>query len=455
MMWLALAALYGCAPDPVERIRIPDPGARRRVWAFTSDDGQTWTRQPEPVAWHLESLGLATDPDTGDLLVTGVIDELGAPWWEWYLGPPIRGLRFDGTTWQTLRIEGADPEALSYIDPQLFEGAAWYIAPPSSDGDPALRTEDTPLRSAPPPQTRYAAPAIADPSPVRLDGTLHVFVTHNFNILHLKGEPLRPHGSILGANVPFPVVWPDGSLRLLAQTARSRTREPVLAVYDPHTERSLTEPLTLDWQPVLGAAMDGLDSCTSPVMGHSPAGGWLLLCVEEVADCSAPGAAEQLSHCRELTALSAEEQADCAEPGAAEQYAHCRSGGQEPAPPPPPGTRAPPEPVDCDYPDAAEKDPRCRPQVDCAAPDAAERYPSCRRQEATPGGQPIGPADPTAARRVVEPPPPPGTAMPPEPVDCDYPDAAEKDPRCRTQRVDCALPGASEKYVHCREASAP
>lgn len=359
MMWV-LCGLLACQ-DPIEQVLVDDPDARRVVWAFVSADRETWVRQPEPVAYNMASLGLSVEAD-GSLFVTGIV-EIDPPPWEWYLGPPIRGLRFDGEQWSAVRVPGGDPQANAYLDPQPFEGSFWYIAPESSDGDPALITDTpTPVRSFPNPQTHFADPGIADPAPIRMpDGSLHVFVTHNFNILHLTGEPLRERIHVLGANVPFPMMI-DGRLHLLAQAALGRYREPVLVEYDlTALEDEQIEP---DWQPVFTREeQEGLENCTSPVMAPSPApeGGWILLCVEERIDCTAPDNLERHDHCR----------------------------GASDAPPPPetgnntvdvlaPGEKGPPQPVDCDYPNAAEVDPRCRTAAPCSTPELRASNPSCR-----------------------------------------------------------------------------
>lgn len=361
LRYAALVLGLGGCTEPSRQLLVPDPDARRVVWAYTSADRETWTRQPEPVAYNMASLGLSTEAD-GSLLLTGVV-EIEPPPWERLVGPPVRGLRFDGTAWSAVREPGGDPEALSYIDPQPFEGGFWYIAPQTSDGDPAhIKDTPTPLRSFPPPTLRFADPGIADPSPIRMpDGSLHVFITHNFNILHLAGDPLRERINVMGANVPFPLLI-DGELHLLAQAARGRFREPVIAPYD--LDALGEEQITPAWQPLLTRDEQGdQQSCTSPVMAPSPAGGWLLLCVEERIDCSDPRSQEQLDHCKAFdNGLEPEpEAAPSAVPEA-----------------PPPGVKGPPQPVDCDYPDAAEKDPRCRGRSSCDTPEARQKYPHCR-----------------------------------------------------------------------------
>ena len=276
---------------------MADPDAVRRVWAFTSPDGRAWTRGPEPVAWNLESLGLQVDADTGELIVTGVVHHrIERPPWERLLGPPIRGLRFDGARWAPWRRAGVDGDALAYIDPQPFEDTIWYMASASSAGDPMAQGRELSLRSGPPATLHYAAAGIADPSPVRINGEIHVFATARsvgeraaFEVHELAGSPLKRQARITGVAVPFVVSEDQGVVHLVAQQIRDGLRQPVQA----HFDASAPPPAgdggrrRVSWRPLLdGPALAGLASCTSPVMGAHPAGGWMLLCVEEL---DAPG----------------------------------------------------------------------------------------------------------------------------------------------------------------------
>ncbi|MFT5686844.1 MAG: hypothetical protein ACI8RZ_007801, partial [Myxococcota bacterium] len=122
----------------------------------------------------------------------------------------------------------------------------------------------------------FVGHGVADPAPIRIEGTLHVFATSRANILHLTGEPLEARATLSGATVPFPILI-DGELHLLAQQAVNGRRQPVLA------RLNLTTPNRRPtWRPLL--PMGDLAACTSPVMGRHPTTGeWLLLCVEERA----------------------------------------------------------------------------------------------------------------------------------------------------------------------------
>jgi hypothetical protein len=192
------------------------------------------------------------------------------------------------------------------------------------------------------------------------DGSLHVFITHNFNIMHLAGEPLQEQTTVIGANVPFPILI-DGQLFLIAQAAIGRTREPVIVPFPlDNIGEDHVEP---DWQPMIPQdALAGIESCTSPVMAPSPAetGGWILLCVEERIDCSDPDSLDRYDHCKGL-----EVDEDAPEP--------------TPHTPPEPGAKGPPQPIDCGYPDAAETDPRCRGADDCSSPEAKLKFLNCQQ----------------------------------------------------------------------------
>jgi hypothetical protein len=287
---LALLLAAACTAAPEDRLLDPDPDAVRRVWMFTSLDGESWGSRQQPVAWNLESLGLAVDPDSGDLLVTGVVHHrLEPPPWERYTGPPVRGLRFDGVTWSPLRLRGQDADALAYIDPQLFEDELWYVATDSSDGDPIKQEATLTLRSAPPATVRFAAAGIADPSPVRVDGALHVFATTRrrgavFEVLHLAGEPLEVMARYPDVAVPFARLDAAGDVVLLVQKQLHSKRQPVRVTL-PAAElgQRSQQPRSPRWEPLLSRAqLDPLQSCTSPVVGPNPAGGLVLLCVEEL-----------------------------------------------------------------------------------------------------------------------------------------------------------------------------
>ncbi|NOY24838.1 MAG: hypothetical protein GXP62_03105, partial [Oligoflexia bacterium] len=283
---LPVLTLLACGQfaDPMVRALSPIENARHIVWGFTSPDLQTFTRSPVPVAWGLNSLGLAVDDD-GALLLTGLQTVAEPTLVEHYLtGPVVRGLRFDGQTWTPRHWEVDDPDAVSYIDPQIFEGQFWYVAPSGKTGDPAHRSEPNPVRSSPPAQTRFSGSFVVDPAPVRVDGALHLFLTQAGSVIHLAGEPLAVRHRLPGVTVPY-ALQVDGQLLLVAQAVVQGRRQPVIATVSQDALESRPGVLALNWRPVV--QLGPLSSCTSPVLGPSPAGGWLLLCVEETSDSSA------------------------------------------------------------------------------------------------------------------------------------------------------------------------
>ena len=137
-----------------------------------------------------------------------------------------------------------------------------------------MEQQQIPIRSSPPAQERYVGQGIADPSPIRHGGQLHVFATSRGNIVHLTGEPLTPFQSLHGATVPF-AVEVEGQLMVLAQRNTGGRRQPVLSRVELQTPN--TRP---SWRPLL-KGLEEVGTCTSPVLGPHPHGGWLMLCVEE------------------------------------------------------------------------------------------------------------------------------------------------------------------------------
>lgn len=261
--------LAACEPPPP-----PPPlrtGPTSVVW-WTSPDAVTWTRQPGVLAQHFVSLGLSVRPD-GALWVTG-IDQSGggsSGWWERLRGPSAGGLVFDGAAWsrETFRVRGADAPAL--LDPQWGEDALFFAAREGRGGDPA-EVGLVQIRSAPPGRTWLEGPGITDPSVVTFGGQQHLFVSVlGRGVVHHTGDPLVEVQAWGQVQVPQAVVV-DDELWLVAQARIRARRQPVLA-------RSQDGQDFSSWQPVLPEGE--IEHCTSPVLGPSPAGGFVLLCVEE------------------------------------------------------------------------------------------------------------------------------------------------------------------------------
>lgn len=260
-----LAGLLACAPPP------PPPMGVTQVRWFTSRDAQTWAEGPGPLAEKLASLGLSERPD-GALWVSA-LDHGGraGPLDRWLGAPEVAGLVWDGQSWSRDSWTVEDPEAVAFIDPQWLGEELWYLARVGTHGDPALDTRPVAVRSAPPGVTRYAAPQIADPSPLWFRGQLLVFLTEGHSaVVQLAGEPLAVVGRFPGVSVPF-ALEVDGELWLLAQQLRDGRRQPVRARSPDGRSFGPFEPLL---------PPDAVGDCTSPVLGRS-GGTWHLLCVEE------------------------------------------------------------------------------------------------------------------------------------------------------------------------------
>lgn len=260
-----LALIVACLPDP------PPPRPPSSVYAFTSPDLVHWTAQPEPIAEKLESLGLSVRPD-GELWLTGL--DMGGkhnPVRAKIIGPALFGRRFDGERWVDETWWFKDPDAVAFIDPQMFEDGLWYVSRRGTHGDPAADTTPNDIRSTPPAQTRIRGVGLVDPSPVRFRGSLLVFVTEGHNQVSLfSGEPLQRQQSFGNVSVPFAFVH-DETLHLVAQRPIDGRRQPVMA-------RSTDGVVFTDFVPLLRP--EQARTCTSPVIGPVK-DGWILLCVDE------------------------------------------------------------------------------------------------------------------------------------------------------------------------------
>ena len=274
---LAVTGVACGTPPPPPPLRT---GPTQVVW-WTSPDAVTWTRQPGVLAEHFVSLGLSVRPD-GALWVTGIDQSGGGSpgWWERLRGPSAGGLVFDGTAWtrETFRVRGADAPAL--LDPQWSGDELFFAAREGRGGDPA-EAGMVRIRSAPPGRTLLEGVGITDPSAVTFGGQQHLFVSVlGRGVVHHAGDPLQEVQAWGRVQVPQAVVVED-QLWVVAQARIRARRQPVLA-------RSLDGRTFSSWEPVLPEGQ--IEHCTSPVLGPSPAGGFVLLCVAEQPPPSPGGA---------------------------------------------------------------------------------------------------------------------------------------------------------------------
>ncbi len=282
---LAFSLLAGCRSEPMRELLQPKPSADFQVWAFTSPERKVWTRQARPVAHGFSSLGLSVG-SAGEVVVIGLPHGVPPTWWE-ELFPALRVFGItsvDGKRWtpRTWRPEGVTSDGI--IDPQWLGDELWYFAVDGKTGDPALQPGDHHLCSTPPPKNRVSGPGLADPSPVRFKGALHLFATfHPRQVVHYAGQPLAEVRRFPGMDVPYAFVA-DGRLWLLTQDMRGGPPRPLLASSaDGKAWTPFVEVLSPgEFGPATpGHAARPIKSCTSPVMGPLKAGGWILLCVEE------------------------------------------------------------------------------------------------------------------------------------------------------------------------------
>jgi len=284
---LATFALACAGPDPMATALRLDPAATTLVWSFTSAGPPwIWTRAAQPLAAEVGSLGLGESD--GRLILVGLpMADKPSHWDEWFPSLRVRGwvgragLRLadvaDPSAWTPSTWSIADPDAISALDPQPFEGGFWYYAARGAEGDPAAFSGAHAIRSSPPPQVRLSANGLADPSPVRFHGKVLLFATAwPDSVVLAAGEPLTIQHRFPGLSVPFAAVVPEGgqdALWLVAQAVVAGKRQPVLA-------RSADG---LGWsEPAPMLDLGDLQSCTSPVLG-AVSGGLALFCVEERA----------------------------------------------------------------------------------------------------------------------------------------------------------------------------
>ena len=243
--------------------------------AFRSADGGTnWTLDPEPLARGLDSLGLSIRAD-GTWWVSGLDHSEEPPWWEWYVGPRVRGLeRAPDGTWRRRTWWPDVGDTRSVIDPQFFGEELWFASRPiATSGDPADVDETVKLRVAPGGRPVYEAHGLADPSPVEFRGQRHVFLTKlGQGVVHLTGDPLVQTRSWAGLTVPFATIV-DGQLWLLAQVLQNGRRYPMV-------NKSADGMAWSGWKPILPLLPHGPNTCTSPVLGATQSE-LILLCVDE------------------------------------------------------------------------------------------------------------------------------------------------------------------------------
>ena len=265
------ASLLACTQNPLELALTPESGAMNVMHWFSSPDMKTWSYQG-PVAWGVTSLGAHTQ---NDKLAITCIQEVRPPSWMEQQFPRVYGYLFDGSEFTPTSWSINDPDTRSYIDPQWYDGEMWYISPSGYTGDPA-NAPNTPIRSEG--QTRYSAPKISDPSPVYYNDQTHIFATKNGALVHLMGTPLQPildpeevkHFN--GTTVPFAFV-DNQQLFLVAQRQFNGRRIPMISRY------TNTKKWT-GWKPIADIP-PSIQACTSPIVERNPAGGWVMMCIEE------------------------------------------------------------------------------------------------------------------------------------------------------------------------------
>jgi len=266
---LILVALIGCGSGE-QLLDLPPT----EVLAYTSTDGETWQRAPEPLVHDFQSLGLQVQPD-GEIRVTGMRVGQVESWWErTFSGTRVRGYTRRDGQWEPASWVVDDPDSKAFIDPQWFGDELWYMATEGEGGDPVGPERVNRVRSSPPAATRYEGKGVADPSPVKFADHTFLFVTS----WPIRVEQLEEQadgsfvlvGDWASYTVPYAVVVGDELWLYATQNVEGRRHPVRTKSRDGHT-----------WTPFAPVVpWDSAASCTSPVMGHS-GDEWLLLCVDE------------------------------------------------------------------------------------------------------------------------------------------------------------------------------
>ena len=197
-LWMACTsetdALLRQQEAQLAEVLVPDPNARLRMWAFQQQADGQWVPQSNQVAHSFSSLGLHVEGEgeAARIVVVGQhLQEIpsegekaiGVAW--------TQELLFDGAHWSSRVRPLAGAEVQGHSDDQWLDDELWFFHAPqaptreeTANGrlDPVQQPGIKQIRSAPPLRTRYEAEGVADPSPVRFQGALHLFVT---GALHL------------------------------------------------------------------------------------------------------------------------------------------------------------------------------------------------------------------------------------------------------------------------------
>lgn len=260
---VSLLLLIACGHPPP-----PNDLAQSTLLQFRSDDGQSWVSEGA-LATGFDSLGL--DVGTDEWVLTGLDHDRRIGLLEPHLPKRVRGFEGQPGAWTRTQWTPGDDQTLAYIDPQRFEDHWWYIRH-TGTGDPA--TSGLPTELVHDGAVRLTQHGVADPSPVRVGDTLHVFVTvWGQGVVQLRQEDdlsLTQVQAWPNVTVPY-ALWVDDTLHVWAVGVVDNRRAPVHTTSVDGVRFGPWTPVDLpgDWT-----------SCTSPVAAPHDQG-WVLLCVDE------------------------------------------------------------------------------------------------------------------------------------------------------------------------------
>ena len=105
---------------------VEEPGAVNVMHGFHSKDLDNWEHLGI-IAWGVASLGLAIDADQS-LLITAIQEVRPPTWWELRGDPPIRGYKYDGTTWHPKAWKIEDKDTKAWLEPRSCRWAHIALA---------------------------------------------------------------------------------------------------------------------------------------------------------------------------------------------------------------------------------------------------------------------------------------------------------------------------------------
>ncbi|MGB0637910.1 MAG: hypothetical protein ACPGTU_01175 [Myxococcota bacterium] len=284
-MLVFLFTLFGCWGDAPVAHHALGSGADRPVWMFRKTDAG-WSRNTEPVAHGMSSLGLGQNEKSLILTAQCFWGDCGSERLRKKIGPPVHAIQTqDLSRWEAAMWRLKDPADRVPIDTEYrsdTEGSqVWYYGTAAGAlGDPAQHAQPHQIYSADVVDGLLESPVMhlrgngfADPAPLRFQGQQWVFLTTDpgRKIGLAKGTPLRVEREWDGVSVPHAMIVNE-SVWLWAQRVERGKMVPVRSISKDggQTWSQWSNPLP----------MEGLEGCGNPV-GAVFKGTPVVFCVTE------------------------------------------------------------------------------------------------------------------------------------------------------------------------------